>query len=389
MTERNEDNRGPFSAEKKYDPVGNDFRSQFLRASLCEEMLRNISSNIHTFRPSESLYNLKRLAKDADEYEDEDEIEIDIVLSGGGLKGYFMAGCGFVLTEELAKQNIKIGRVAGTSAGSWAGMFLLTGFDTKDWLETYYACQANPDLTLLEVYEKIWPQGVESLMAEDAYITCTDRLFISVTEITRWGLQNRMISKFRSNRELFECCCASSMIPYLSHMKLYWDLKCHNMWCLDGGITNNTPIFPDGNNRQLVFRLYEVEYPWRGMLQAVDTCIETLTLRGGLLMSRFLQGEAMDSITWLEKKRSKSDLIIKPGYAIRIALLPVIVTGFIIGKNTGLSSLLRNAFRGDKGGYLVPFSKAAQIFGGSGGTYVGTVLLTSIINALRSVGALL
>ena len=179
------------------------------------------------------------------------------------------------------------------------------------------------------------------------------------------------------------------MIPYLSHMKLYWDLKCHNMWCLDGGITNNTPIFPDGNNRQLVFRLYEVEYPWRGMLQAVDTCIETLTLRGGLLMSRFLQGEAMDSITWLEKKRSKSDLIIKPGYAIRIALLPVIVTGFIIGKNTGLSSLLRNAFRGDKGGYLVPFSKAAQIFGGSGGTYVGTVLLTSIINALRSVGALL
>ena len=49
---------------------------------------------------------------------------------------------------------------------------------------------------------------------------------------------------------------------------------------MDGGITNNTPIFPDGENRQLVFRLYEVEYPWRGMLQAVDTCIETLTLRG-------------------------------------------------------------------------------------------------------------
>lgn len=384
------DNRGAFSAKRNegYEvTVGNDFRTQFLRTSLCEDMLRNISSNIHTFRPSESLYDLKRLAKDSDE--DDEEIEIDIVLSGGGLKGYFMAGCGFVLKEELAKQNIKIGRVAGTSAGSWAGMFLLTGFDVKDWLETYYICQANPELTLLEVYEKIWPQGVEGLMAPDAYITCTDRLFISVTEITRWGLQNRMISKFSSNRELFECCCASSMIPYLSHMMLYWDFKSKNMWCLDGGITNNTPIFPDGNNRQLVFRLYEVEYPWRGMLQAVDTCIETLTLRGGLLMSRFLQGEPMDSITWLEKKRSKSDLIIKPGYAIRIALLPVIVTGFIIGRNTGLSSLLRNAFRGDKGGYMVPYSKAAEVFGGSGGRYIGTVLLTSIINILRSIGALL
>lgn len=378
-----------FNGKMNYDvAIPNEFRTQFLRSSLCQAMLKNISSNIHTFRPSESLYNLKRLAKDSDE-EEEEEIEIDIVLSGGGLKGYFMAGCGHVLLEELAKQNIKVGRVAGASAGAWAGMFLLTGFDTKDWLETYYACQADPELTLLEVYEKIWPRGVQDLLPEDAYITCTGRLFISVTEITRWGLRNRIISTFKSNEDLFQCCCASSMIPYLSHMKLYWELKSYNMWCLDGGITNNTPIFSDGTNRQLVFRLYEVEYPWRGMLQAVDTCIETLTLRGGLLMSRFLQGEAMDSITWLEKKQSKSDLIIKPGYAIRIALLPVIVTGFIIGRNTGISTLLRGVFRGDKGGYLVPYSQAAQVFGGSGPGYLGTVLLTSIINALRSIGALL
>ena len=172
-------------------------------------------------------------------------------------------------------------------------------------------------------------------------------------------------------------------------MKLYWDLKPYNMWCLDGGITNNTPIFPDGNNRQLVFRLYEVEYPWRGILQAVDTCIETLTLRGGLLMSRFLQGEPMDSITWLDRKQSKYDLIVKPGYAIRIALLPIIVTGFIIGRNTGISTLLRSFFNGDKGGYLVPYSEAARIFGSSGPRYLSTVLLSSVISALRSIGALL
>ena len=43
-------------------------------------------------------------------------------------------------------------------------------------------------------------------------------------------------------------------------------------------------------------------------------------------MSRFLQGEPMDSITWLEKKRSKSDLIIKPGYAIR--MVDGLVTNF-------------------------------------------------------------
>jgi hypothetical protein len=378
--------------DENYDPIDQEFRQDYLRTTMCTKMLDEISRNIRTFRPSQSLYDLKNLTTDAEDGVEADEVEIDIVLSGGGLKGYFMAGCGYVLMEELRKQNIKIGRVAGTSAGSWAGMFLLTGFDTKDWLETYYACQKRPNLTLLEVYEEIWP-GVRDCLPQDAYLTCTDRLHISVTEITWTGLKHRVISKFASNSDLFEACCASSMIPYLSHMKSYWHLKSScgsfDMYCLDGGITNNTPVFPDGNNRQLVFRLYEVEYPWRGMLQAVDTCIETLTLRGGLLMGRFLQGEAMDSITWLEKKRNKEDLLIKPGYFIRIALLPVIVGGFIIGKQTGLSNALRAFFRGSKGGYVVPYNQATMVFGTSTLRYVSTVLLTTVINSLNAVGALL
>jgi len=53
--------------------------------------------------------------------------EIDVVISGGGLKGYFMVGCGYILMGQLAKHKINIARIAGASAGAWAGMFLLTG----------------------------------------------------------------------------------------------------------------------------------------------------------------------------------------------------------------------------------------------------------------------
>ena len=369
---------------KEYDNVIDcEYRSNFERTSLCAKMLKNVSDQITTFRPSESLQNLRSMVVDADEAE---PVEIDIVLSGGGLKGYFMAGCAQVLRSELGKQNIRIGRVAGTSAGSWAGVFLLCDFATEDWLETFFACQEHSNLTLLEAYESIW-SGVEALLPANAYEICTGRMFISVTELTWWGVRNRMISKFSSNRDLFEACCASSMIPYLTHKKLYWDLKFANMFCLDGGITNNTPVFTDGDNRQLVFRLYDVEYPWRNMINPLDTCIETLSIRGGLLMSRFLQGESMDSITWLEKKRTKSDLYIRPGYPLRMLLLPVLVGGLIIGRTTGLSTFLRAIFKAHKTDYITPFSRAGAMHG-SGAKYLSAIVFSSFVDFLRSVGAL-
>lgn len=58
----------------------------------------------------------------------EQKAEIDIVISGGGLKGYFMAGCAYVLMGQLARHKIGIARIAGASAGAWAGMFMLTGY---------------------------------------------------------------------------------------------------------------------------------------------------------------------------------------------------------------------------------------------------------------------
>lgn len=372
-----------YTGEGYDNPIPGDFRQNFERTSLCARMLKNVSDKITTFRPSESLHNLRSNVMDGDEAE---PVEIDVVLSGGGLKGYFMAGCSQVLRSELAKQNITIGRVAGTSAGSWAGVFLLCGFSTEDWLETFFACQQAPDLTLLEAYENIW-DGVNALLPADAYKLCTGRMFISVTEITWWGVRNRIISKFSSNRELFEACCASSMIPYLTHKKLYWDLKCANMYCLDGGITNNTPIFTDGDNRQLVFRLYDVEYPWRNMINALDTCVETLSIRGGLLMSRFLQGETMDSITWLEKKRTKADLYIRPGYPLRMLLLPVLVSGLIIGRTTGISAILRSVFKSHNTYYITPFSRAGGMHG-SGASYLSAVVFSSLVDLLRGVGAL-
>jgi hypothetical protein len=59
---------------------------------------------------------------------------------------------------------------------------------------------------------------------------------------------------------------------------------------LDGGIVNNCPVFTDGVRRQLVVKLMDVEYPFRSLVSANDTCIEALAIRGGLVMKQFLEG---------------------------------------------------------------------------------------------------
>ena len=42
---------------------------------------------------------------------------------------------------------------------------------------------------------------------------------------------------------------------------------------VDGGLTNNIPLFTDGVRRQLVFRLFDVEYPWRLLVNAQGEAI--------------------------------------------------------------------------------------------------------------------
>ena len=47
--------------------------------------------------------------------------EIDLVISGGGLKAFFACGAADVLKHALYTHNIRIARLAGASAGAWAG----------------------------------------------------------------------------------------------------------------------------------------------------------------------------------------------------------------------------------------------------------------------------
>ncbi len=88
--------------------------------------------------------------------------------------------------------------------------------------------------TLHEVFlEDGWPLFLK-VMPSDAYLACNGRLHISITVITCWGLQNKIvnvnclktakiksnvsvqISTFTSNEDVRDACLASSSIPFLT-----------------------------------------------------------------------------------------------------------------------------------------------------------------------------
>jgi hypothetical protein len=119
---------------------------------LTEKIIAEISDSVRVFRPSKSLHELVSGHEGQAGEEDEEAAAaapsptatIDLVVSGGGLKGYFVCGCVSVLQRQLASHNIHIARVSGASAGAWSGFFVCTGITTAMWMESYYYCYDNP-----------------------------------------------------------------------------------------------------------------------------------------------------------------------------------------------------------------------------------------------------
>ena len=258
-------------------------------ATLIVELLDQVAASVSSFRPSRSLAALAhhKNALSSSQKGQHPPTEIDVVISGGGFKGLFMAGAGHILMyAPMCKREMVIKRIAGASAGAWSGLFLCCGFNLRQWLHTYYACMDRPTATVHEVYEDLIP-WVKTHLPLNAHELCTGRLFVSITVWEATGPRNFIVSEFQSNDDLLQACLASSALPFLTERGLCRRFR--GMPVSDGCFTNNTPVFTDGARRQLVFRLWDVEYPFRLLINPQDSCIESLVLRGALLMARFLQ----------------------------------------------------------------------------------------------------
>jgi len=149
-------------------------------------------------------------------------IDVDVVISGGALRGYFMLGARHAIESRA---DLAVQRYSGTSAGAWTAMFMATDLSSADWLRTYTltsavarkaATRGRAAPALMEAYrENLWP-WLQTVLPADAYEKCSGRLFVTITTLDQRGLHKLTVSQFDSNQDLFEACAASSCVPMVS-----------------------------------------------------------------------------------------------------------------------------------------------------------------------------
>ena len=153
-------------------------------------------------------------------------VGIDVVISGGALRGYFMLGARHAIESRA---DLEVQRYSGTSAGAWTAMFMATGLSSADWLRSYTltaavarkaAKRGRPAPALMEAYrENLWP-WLQTVLPADAHERCSGRLFVTITTLDQRGLHKLTVSQFDSNQDLFEACAASSCVPMVHAARL-------------------------------------------------------------------------------------------------------------------------------------------------------------------------
>jgi predicted acylesterase/phospholipase RssA len=138
---------------------------------LTTKLIDQITNSVEVFRPSASLYALTQLNQEENVNISavKQPTEIDLVISGGGLKGYFACGAAAVLEQHLLNNNMRIARISGASAGAWSALFMLCGISTDVWIESYHWSAENMHRTIHDVYENVIVSSNESYSSKSVF----------------------------------------------------------------------------------------------------------------------------------------------------------------------------------------------------------------------------
>lgn len=221
----------------------------------------------------------------------------DLILAGGGFKGYYHLGLFKILKHHEKQNKIKIRHIVGTSTGAISAVIYACDLDFNRWINTFYKIKENihkSDLhqTVINILKDELP--------ENAYQICTNKIKISTSKLTIFGFVEIMFDKFESNEHLLQVLSGSIKIPYLTSKSLFGE-KINNNYYYDGFFTRLCPIIFNNNIPQLFIKTYASNYSNSLSLKPVDSHIELLSLRGLYESKKFFKHDKQTKIIkWIE-----------------------------------------------------------------------------------------
>lgn len=228
----------------------------------------------------------------------------DLVIGGGGFRGYYHVGSLYIL-KDLEKQNkINIRQIIGTSSGAIASVNYACDIDFNEWLQSYdeirNLMKNGIDLHLSTM------MVLKNKLPSNAHILCNQRnVKIAVSKFNWWpfGFTEVIFNNFESFDHLLNCLSAAINIPMYTSNNFKGIIINNNRY-YDGFFCRLTPTINNNNLPQMVIKTAHVLYPKFVTLKPKDSHIDLLAMRGFLETKKFLSVDAKNSanrvIEWIE-----------------------------------------------------------------------------------------
>jgi len=222
---------------------------------------------------------------------------MDLVVSGGGSFCIYAIGVGLVLKAiEKKYQKCHIDRMSGASFGAFL-LPLLRCCDNehafKRWLINSYAHSYFCVSYYVFSFHQTLKIVIESCLQKTPFPA---KLYMSTTELTPFP-KNLILSGFESEEQLCSAILHSCAIPSCTTSGLFVNSD-GGKWYLDGGFTNNLPVFASTGKHQLIVNISKLarskEFSYGSFLSSGMEMTKRLTERGIDDMIYFLKTRKRD-----------------------------------------------------------------------------------------------
>lgn len=218
--------------------------------------------------------------------------EMDVVIGGGALNGFYGLGTVTYLRRMVRKGSTSILRVSGTSIGGLLAAGLLSPVEELDWVELGRDFEAiQRDLRKgkrLEAYRDIVTRHIDLLYPE--VIPSPGNLFITYWDSKEGKTVTR--SDYVDRADLVTALVRSAYIPFLSSSSA----KCENRY-FDGVMPH---MFPDHDRPVLYVSLLTLSKSMRAVVSGEANCLHRV-MSGVLDASTFFVEGKSDMCSWANK----------------------------------------------------------------------------------------
>jgi hypothetical protein len=261
----------------------------------------------------------------------------DLIIGGGGFRGYYHIGSLYLLKQLEQNNQINVRQIVGTSSGAIAAVNYACDVDFNEWLESYENIKNlmkngyDLHLATIKLLKEKLPQNAHELCN-----ACNVKIVTSKLKWNYLGFTEVIFNNFESFNHLIDCISAAINIPFYTSDNFSGVIINSNRH-YDGFFCRLTPIITNNDYPQLVIKTANVLYPTFATLKPKDSHINLLAIRGFLETNKFLKNQSDKNkvIQWIDphtniNKNKSSKLLQFVPTNYKIIVFPI--TFYLIGK---------------------------------------------------------